>query len=134
MVRARAARGWLAPVSAAERMAAMEFNAEDREMIAVLRGVVDRRGIAALANRRMLVGLLRDHLPERARAIRLLMTAYDGGASAAFAQHPTLEPEALESQARSLTGETGLRDDLARWAVGIWAAALTPLTPEPPPA
>lgn len=111
-------------------MAAMEFNAEDREMIAVLRGVVERRGAAALANRRLLVGLLRDHLPDRARAIGLLMTAHDAGAGGDFTGRPTLEPEALEAQARSLSGETGLREDLARWAVGIWAAALTPLAPE----
>lgn len=111
-------------------MAAMEFNAEDREMIAVLRGVIERRGAAALANRRLLVGLLRDHLPDRARAIGLLMTAHDAGAGGDFTGRPTLEPEALEAQARLLSGETGLREDLARWAVGIWAAALTPLVAE----
>ncbi len=124
------ARGWLAPMTDAERMAAMEFNAEDRVMIAALRAVIAKRGAAALSNRRKTIGLLRDHLPDRARAIGLLMTAYDGGASAGFVDRPTLEPEALETQARSLSQETGLREDLARWAVGIWAAALTPLAPE----
>ena len=130
MVNANPARGWFAPMTDAERMAAMEFNAEDRVMIAALRGVIAKRGAAALSNRRMLVGLLRDQLPDRARAIGLLMTAYEGGARAGVLDRPTLEPEALEARARSLSQETGLREDLARWAVGIWAAALTPLAPE----
>ena len=131
-MRRAAALGWMAPMSDAERMSAVEFNAEDRELIAVVRGVVEKRGAPVLANRRMLVGLLRDHAPERARAIRLLMTAYDGAAAARFLDRPTVEAKALENEARSLSSETGLREDLARWAVGIWAAALTPLAPEAP--
>jgi hypothetical protein len=103
---------------------APSFDAASAEaMAATLRMIIDKHGIGLLANHRKLFGLLRDYAPSEPRAIRVVMSAFDLGIAERLAGPQTLSPDVLESEARSLAADTGLRDDLARWAVDVWAKA-----------
>lgn len=99
-------------------------------LVAVLKEIVAREDGAILSNRRRLIGLLRDKLPEETRAIRMALTAYDAGVPARLRAHPSLGDVEVAQESHRLSNDTGLSDSFARSAVVAWAQALTDYTPQ----
>ena len=90
-----------------------------------LRELVGRFGASAFGDRRRLISLLSDKLPESRREIRLVGTAIDEGVPAALAaaERPLVGME-MDRQASRLESAAGLRPDLARSIVRAFAYAL----------
>jgi PQQ-dependent catabolism-associated CXXCW motif protein len=106
-----------------------------------------RLGASAFADRRRLISLLSDRLPEARREIRLVGTAVDEGVPAALAAAERhLVGMEMDRQASRLEASAGLRLDLAKSIVRAFAFALdlgpmpsayqdwgSPSAPAPPP-
>jgi hypothetical protein len=86
----------------------------------ILKNLLAKYGAGLLGERRRLLGLLRDYAPDRAREIRLLMTALDLETPQRLAK--ATDSEALGLEARTLASDAGLRDDVAQWTAATWAA------------
>lgn len=109
----------------------------------VLAALHERFGTALFSDRRRLIGLLSDHVPDAKREIRAMATALDEGVADTL-QHIERHLAGVESDrlANRLENATGLRPDLARQAVRsyVHALGLGPLpsvyagAPPPPPA
>jgi hypothetical protein len=107
-----------------------EQTGADQALVAVLKDIAAREGGAILSNRRRLIGLLRDKLPEETRAIRMALTAYDAGVPARLRAHPSLGDVEVAQESHRVSNDTGLSDSFARSAVVAWAQALTDYTPQ----
>lgn len=102
------------------------------DILPALQRIVSRHGSAILGDRRRLVGLLRDHAPDRLAAIRLFVAAFDTGMPQRLKAGPHLSDEmARESEALAASSGCGL--DLARQAVAAWAGILSSPRPMPLP-
>lgn len=107
-----------------------------------------RFGASAFTDRRRLIGLLADHVPDARREIRAVGTAIDEGVPAALiASERHLIGMEMDRQAERLDATTGLRIDIARpvvrgfaYAIGlgplpsIYVASVPVPPPAPPPA
>jgi PQQ-dependent catabolism-associated CXXCW motif protein len=116
-------------------------------LAAALHELSVRLGASAFADRRRLISLLSDRLPEARREIRLVGTAVDEGVPAALAAAERhLVGMEMDRQASRLEAGAGLRLDLAKSIVRAFAFALdlgplpsayqdwsSPSVPAPPP-
>jgi PQQ-dependent catabolism-associated CXXCW motif protein len=119
-------------------------------LAAALHELSVRLGASAFADRRRLISLLSDRLPEARREIRLVGTAVDEGVPAALAAAERhLVGMEMDRQASRLEASAGLRLDLAKsivrafaFALGLgplpsayqdWSAPSAPVPPPPPP-
>ena len=90
-----------------------------------LRELALRLGASAFSDRRRLISLLSDRLPEARREIRLVGTAVDEGVPAALAgAERHLVGMEMDRQASRLEAGAGLRPDLARAIVRAFAYSL----------
>lgn len=119
----------------------MSTIAATADLASVMEGIVHRHGRAVLEERAKLFALLRDHAPASLRDIRLVMNAFDAGASGRLLALPGAAPEAMiAAESASLSESHGCDPALSRAAVETWArvvaglrAGAAPLGPPPIP-
>lgn len=105
------------------------------DLLPALDRIVARHGSAILAERRRLVGLLRDHAPADLPAIRMFMTAFDAGVPTRLAAAgPAVGEAEVARESEALVAAVGCQAELARRAVGTWARVLSRPRAEAPPA
>ncbi len=91
----------------------------------VLKALVDRFGEEIFTDRRRLISLLADHLPEAKREIRVVSSALEEGVPAALANAERhLSGLEMDRQAGRLESGTGLRIDIARQVVRAFAYSM----------
>ncbi|MCC3306030.1 rhodanese-like domain-containing protein [Sneathiella sp. HT1-7] len=91
----------------------------------VLKTLVERFGSEIFNDRRRLVSLLADHLPEAKRELRVVRSAVDEGVpSALISTERHLSGIEMDRQAGRLEAGTGLRIDIARQVVRAFAYSL----------
>ncbi len=91
----------------------------------VLKALVDRFGKEIFNDRRRLISLLADHLPEAKREIRVVSSAVEEGVPAALTgAERHLSGLEMDRQAGRLEAGTGLRIDIARQVVRAFAYSL----------
>ena len=103
----------------------MSTAAEYDALAEALRDLALRLGVSAFVDRRRLISLLSDRLPEARREIRLVGTAIDEGVPAALAgAERHLAGMEMDRQTSRLEAGAGLRPDLAKSIVRAFAYAL----------
>lgn len=91
----------------------------------VLKALVERFGEEIFSDRRRLISLLADHLPEAKREIRVVSSAVEEGVpSALTSAERHLSGLEMDRQAGRLEAGTGLRIDIARQVVRAFAYSL----------
>lgn len=91
----------------------------------VLKALVERFGSDIFNDRRRLISLLADHLPDAKRELRVVRSAVDEGVPAALVSTERhLSGLEMDRQAGRLESGTGLRIDIARQIVRAFAYSL----------
>jgi hypothetical protein len=99
----------------------------DDSTLTILKNVLARHGTELLDDQRRCENVLKENFPAEAQVeVRALMAALTYGIPARLSGMPagSLTSAAINNCAASVAANTGLRDDLARWAVAAWAFAL----------
>ncbi|KAA2234955.1 hypothetical protein [Salinarimonas soli] len=96
----------------------------DERLHAVLRDLRARFGEDLLGDRRRLVSLLGDHVPEARREIRLIGLSLDDGLPAVLRRLPPEQlPLQVHTLATRLETQYGIGGAYARWVVAFWLKA-----------
>lgn len=98
----------------------------DRSLIDTLAAAVAKYGREWCGDRRRCEAMLKDLLPSQPRDVTILVTAVEAGAVRDLTASQSTLPLAvrIERLVTRLHDEQGLREDVARRAVGIWAVVL----------
>lgn len=106
--------------------------ASANDLLPALELIVARHGSGLLDDRRRLVGLLRDHAPDRLADIRLFIAAFDAGTPGRLKASPRRQDE-VARESETLAASAGCAPDFARHAVAAWASILSAPRPMPIP-
>lgn len=102
----------------------------DDKLHAAVTNLRGRFGDGLLDDRRRLVSLLGDHVPEARREIRLIGLSLDDGVPAELRRLPADQvPLQVQRLATRLESQYGIRPDFAQWVIGFWLKVLAIAAP-----